>query len=129
MPSVVENLPSRARGNKMSNLTRTKVTAKKLKLALFVSRSDADYVLEVVADGMLGAGMSKKAALPSLRVATKRLLRLAADDISLKVSSKLLDAEASEIAKKVLDRVEVKDADAVPPVNKRRGLPAAVAAA
>ena len=96
--------------------------------ALFVARNDAEYVLEPVAEALLLANLSRAEALPSLRIAAQRSLRLAADDRDLKISARQLKELAANVAERVLDSVEVTDPDAVPPVSQRRGLPAAVAA-
>jgi len=96
--------------------------------ALFVARNDAEYILEPVAEALLLANLSRAEALPSLRIAAERYLRLAADDRDLKISARQLKELAANVAERVLDRVEVTDPDAVPPASQRRGLPAAVAA-
>ena len=96
--------------------------------ALFVARNDVEYILEPVAEALLLANLSRAEALPSLRIAAERSLRLAADDRGLKIPAVRLKELAANVAEGVLDRVEVKDPDAVPPVSQRRGLPAAMAA-
>jgi len=112
----------------VERVTKRNLTAGQFRHALFIARGDAEEILQHVADGMLSAGMTKESALPSLKTATKRLLQLAASDINLAVPAKLMDAEATLLAGKILDAVEVVDPDMVPPVSERRGLPAAVAA-
>jgi hypothetical protein len=46
----------------------------------------------------------------------------------VKLRTTTLNAEARRIAAKLIERLTVKNPDAVPPVAERRGLPAAVAA-
>ena len=99
-----------------------------VKTALFITRSDAEYILEPVAEALLSANLSKEEALPSLRTAAERALRLASDDHGLKIAAKRLKELAANVAERVIDRVEVTDPGLVPPVSQRRGLPAAVAA-
>ncbi|SRR5258705_12090861 len=96
--------------------------------ALFIPRNDVEYVLEPVAEALLCANLSREEVLPSVKVAAERYLRLASDDRGLKIGAKRLKELASQVAEEVLDRVEVTDPDAVPPVRERRGLPAAMAA-
>src|SRR6266478_3013029 len=100
----------------------------RVKTALFIPRDDVEYILEPVAEALLLANLSRAEALPSLRIAAQRSLRLAADDRDLKISAGRLKELAANVAERVLDRVEVTDPDAVPPVSQRRGLPAAMAA-
>src|SRR5258706_13456794 len=96
--------------------------------ALFLAKDDAGYILEPVAEALLLANLSKEEALPSLRIAAERSLRLASDDQGLKIAVRRLKQLAANVAERVLDRVEVTDPGLVPPVSQRRGLPAAVAA-
>jgi len=108
--------------------TFAKVPGHPLTTALFVAINDAEYVLEPVAEALLLANLSRAEALPSLRIAAERSLRLAADDRGLKIPAVRLKELAANVAEGVLDRVEVTDPDLVPPVSERRGLPAAMAA-
>jgi len=103
-------------------------TAKQISTALFIPRNDVEYILEPVAEGLLLANLSRAEALPSLRIAAERALRLASDDRGLKITAKRLKELAANVAEEVLNRVEVVDPDTVPPVSERRGLPAAMAA-
>jgi hypothetical protein len=108
--------------------TKSNTASKQISTALFIPRNDVEYILEPVAEALLCANLSRAEALPSLRIAAERSLRLAADDHGLKIAAKRLKEIASQIAERVLDSVEVTDPDAVPSVRNRRGLPAAVAA-
>jgi hypothetical protein len=112
----------------VERVTKRTLTPAQLRHLLFIARGDAEEILQHVADAMLSAGMTKEAALPSLRTATKRLLQLAASGINLAVTAKLMDAEAGLLAEKIIDSVTVIAPELVPPVRERRGLPAAVAA-
>jgi len=103
-------------------------TKKQISSALFIPRNDVEYILEPVAEGLLLANLSRAEALPSLRIAAERALRLAADDHGVKIAARRLKKLAATVAERVLDRVEVTDPDAVPPVSQRRGLPAAMVA-
>src|SRR6266404_5942426 len=103
--------------------TKSNTAKQKISTALFVARSDAEYVLEPVAEALLCANLSKGQALPSLRTAAERTLRLAMDDHGLKIAAKRLKEIAGQIAERVLDSVEVTNPDAVPSVRNRRGLP------
>ena len=107
---------------------KSSTASKQISTALFIPRNDVEYVLEPVAEALLLANLSREEALPSLRIAAQRSLRLAADDRGLKIPAVRLKELAANVAEGVLDRVEVKDPDAVPPVSQRRGLPAAMAA-
>ncbi|SRR5258706_16024625 len=108
--------------------TKSNTAKQQISTALFIPRNDVEYILEPVAEALLCANLSRVEALPSLRTAAQRSLRLAADDRGLKIGARVLKQLAANVAEVVLDRVEVTDPDAVPPVSERRGLPAAMAA-
>src|SRR5258708_1251617 len=115
---------------------KIKVTYNQEKLALSVAREDAAFVLEPLVDVLLGKGLTAAEIQGAVAASAKRVLRLSLSDAGLPVTRRdgvklrvaKLATEAQTVTKKLIDRLTVKDADAVPPVNKRRGLPAAVAA-
>jgi hypothetical protein len=98
------------------------------KLTLFVAKEDAEYVLEPLVDSLLANGLTAAQVLDAVAASAKRVLRLSVSGSSVRLSVAEWDAEAQRIAKKLIERVTVKDAGRVPPVSKRCGLPAAVAA-
>jgi hypothetical protein len=98
------------------------------KVALFVAKEDAEYVLEPLVDSLLSNGLTAAQVMDAVAASAKRVLRLSVSGSSVRLSVGEWDAEAQRVAKKIIDRLTVKDAARVPPVSKRRGLPAAVAA-
>jgi hypothetical protein len=98
-------------------------------VALFVAREDAGYVLEPLVDSLLGMGLTQAQIVDGVAASAKRVLKISDSENGVKRSVAELDVEAQAVAVKLIDRQPVKDADRVPPLNKRRGLPAAVAAA
>ena len=110
-------------------------TQSKEKLALFVARDDAAYILEPLVDGVMAEGLEGKPLLDAVAASAERVLRASLTDAGLpvgvstgvKLRTTTLNAEARRIAKKLIKRLTVINPDAVPPVSQRRGLPAAVA--
>jgi len=107
---------------------KTKFMAKE-GVVLFVAREDASYTLEPLVDCLLGEGLTAAQVTDAVAASAKRVLKISLSENGLKRSVAELDVEAQAIAVKLIDRLTVKNADRVPPVSKRRGLPAAVAAA
>jgi hypothetical protein len=105
--------------------------------ALFIAKDDAGDVLEPLVDALLGKGLTATEIQGAVAASAERVLRISLSDAGLPVSVKrgvllrttTVKAEAQRVAKKLIDRLTVKNVDRVPPVSKRRGLPAAVAAA
>jgi hypothetical protein len=110
-------------------------TQSKEKLALCVARDDAGYILEPVVDGVMAQGLEGKPLLDAVAASAERVLRASLTDQGLPVSQRdgvilrttTVGAEGRRIAKKLIDGLTVKDPATVPPVSRRRGLPAAVA--
>ena len=99
------------------------------KLALFVAREDAGYILEPLVDCLLGKGLTAAQVTDAVAASAKRVLKISLSEGNVKRSVAEIDVEAQIVATKLFARLTVRNADRVPPVNKRRGLPAAVAAA
>lgn len=112
-------------------------TQSKEKLALCVARDDAGYILEPVVDGVMAQGLEGKPLLDAVAASAERLLRASLTDSGLAVNVRTgvqlrtttIKAEARRIAKALIERLTVRDIDAVPPFAECHGLPAAVAAA
>ncbi len=110
-------------------------TQSKEKLALSVARMDAEYILEPLVDGVMAEGIEGKPLLDAVAASAERVLRASLTDQGLPVSQRkgvvlrgtTIKAEARRIAKKLIESLTVQNPDMVPPVSKRRGLPAAVA--
>jgi hypothetical protein len=98
-------------------------------VALFLAREDAAYTLEPIVDALLGNGLTAAQVNDAVADSAKRVLKISLSESGVKRSVAELDVEAQSVAKKLIDRLTVKNADRVPPVHRRRGLPAAVAAA
>lgn len=128
---------------------------KQLKTALQMSRIDLEDTLEPVCITMLEAGLAKSAVVDSLRLSAERVLTSASVDVAASLGvdilkpvrgirnvgpsrragvelrervTKLVAKESKRVAVRLVDRLTVKNPDAVPPVRERRGLSAAVAA-
>jgi hypothetical protein len=104
-------------------------TYSQTQLALFVANDDAVFFLEPLVDSLLANGLTAAQITDAVAASARRVLRACLCDNDVKLSVAELDVEAQAIAKKLIDRLTVKDPARVPPVSKRRGLPAAVAAA
>jgi hypothetical protein len=110
-------------------------TQSKEKLALCVARDDAGYILEPLVDSLLANGLTGAQVSKAVAASAERVLRASLTDAGLPVNlhtgvilrTTTVAAEARRIAKKLIQRLTVVDLDAVPPINQRRGLPAAVA--
>ena len=110
-------------------------TYTKEKLALSVARDDAGYILEPLVDGVMAEGLEGKQLSDAVAASAERVLRASLTDQGLPVSERTgvrlrgttVQKEARRIAVKLIERLTVKNPDAVPPVSQRRGLPAAVA--
>jgi hypothetical protein len=98
-------------------------------VVLFLAKDDAGYILEPLVESLLGMGLTQAQIVDAVAASAKRVLKISYSENGIKRSVAEFDAEAQTVAKKLIDRLTVKNADRVPPVNKRRGLPAAVAAA
>lgn len=98
------------------------------KVKLFICKSDCDYLLEPMIDGLLASGVESKDLLKTVAASCLRILRLQMSGFDLSVPAKTLKAEAARVAEKLIERLTVKDLDMVLPFSKRRGLPAAQAA-
>jgi hypothetical protein len=70
----------------------------KTKRALWMSKHDADFILEPVAKALLASGLPKDKALDALTEATKRVLRLAVSDADIKLVQTELDGDARQVA-------------------------------
>jgi hypothetical protein len=113
-----------------------KTQMSKEKQALFIAHDDAGYILEPLVDSLLANGLTAAQVTKAVAASAERILRVSLTDQGLPVNQRTgvklrtttVDAEARRIAKKLLERLTVKNPDAVPPVANRRGLPAAVAA-
>jgi len=109
----------------------------KEKNALSVASHDAAYILEPLVDRAMAEGLEGKQLLDAVAASAERVLRASLTDQGLPVTVKggvqlrttTVGVESQRIAKKLIDRLTVKNPDAVQPINQRRGLPAAVAAA
>jgi hypothetical protein len=107
------------------------------KHALFIAKDGAGDILEPLVDALLANGLTAAEIQGAVTASAERALRISLTDSGLPVSLKsgvklrttTVKAEAQLVAKKLFERLTVKNADHVPPVSKRRGLPAAVAAA
>jgi hypothetical protein len=107
------------------------------KLALCVAYDDAAYILEPLVDSLLANGLTGAQVMKAVAASAERVLRASLTDSGLPVNVRTgvqlrtttIKAEARRIAKKLIDRLTVTNPDTVPPINQRRGLPAAVAAA
>jgi hypothetical protein len=112
-------------------------TFSKEQLALFVANDDAVFFLEPLVDSLLANGLTAAQITDAVAASAERVLRASLTDRGLpvnvkrgvKLRSTTLKAEARRIAKELIDRLTVIDPARVPPANKRRGQPAAVAAA
>jgi hypothetical protein len=106
------------------------------KLALSQANQDVEFVLEPLVDALVAHGMTAAQILGGVAASAERMLRISLTDRGLPVSAKrgvvlrstTVKTEAKSAAKSLIDRLTVKDPARVPPVSKRRGLPAAVAA-
>ncbi len=112
-----------------SKETQPVKTYTKEKLALFVANDDAVFFLEPLVDSLLANGLTAAQITDAVAASARRVLRACLCDADVKLSVAELDVEAQAIATNLIERLTVKNPDAVPPVNKRRGLPAGVAAA
>jgi len=74
-----------------------KATIQQTKKALFIPRQDADYILHPLAQQLRAAGVPKRAAEKTLKVAAQRALRLAAVDAG--VSTRLMARVAADVAR------------------------------
>jgi hypothetical protein len=99
------------------------------KLKHFVANGDVEYMLTPVVDSMLTHGLTHAQLLASVTESTKRVIRLSLSEQGVRLTVSELDAQAGRAATKLIERLTVKNPDAVPPVAKRNGLPAAIAAA
>ena len=110
---------------------------KKEKLALSQAHQDVEFVLEPLVDALLANGVTAAQMTDGVAASAECVLRVSLADRGLPVDVKrgvilrttTVNAEAKSAAKKLIDRLTVKDPARVPPVSKRRGLPAAIAAA
>jgi hypothetical protein len=113
------------------------VSYNKEKHALWIAKDDAGDVLEPLVDALLGKGLTAAEIRGAVAASAERVLRISLTDRGLPVSVKkgvmlrttTVKAEAQRVAKKLIQRLTVKAPERVPPVSKRRGQPAAVAAA
>jgi hypothetical protein len=107
------------------------------KLALFVASDDAGFFLEPLVDSLLANGLTGAQVMKAVAASAGRVLRASLTDQGLPVNQRdgvrlrttSVEAEARRIAKALIDRLTVQDPATVPPISRRRGLPAAVAAA
>jgi hypothetical protein len=98
---------------------------------------DAAYILEPIVDRVMAEGLEGKPLLDAVAGSAERVLRASLTDSGLPVNRRdgvilhttTVGAQARRIAKALIRRLTVVDLDAVAPINQRRGLPAAVAAA
>jgi hypothetical protein len=97
-------------------------------VSMFLARDLAADVLEPLVDSLLANGLVPAQFMDALTASLKRSLRVSLSDDGVKLSVAQFEAEAEAIAKGLIERLTVKDAAKVPPVSKRRGLPAGVAA-
>jgi hypothetical protein len=97
-------------------------------LALFVANDDAGFFLEPLVDSLLANGLTAAQIMDAVAASARRILRACLCDADVKLSVAELDVQAQVIAKKLIERLTVKDPARVPPVSKRHGQPAAVAA-
>ena len=108
----------------------------KEKLALLAAHDDARYILEPLVDSMLANGLTAAQITKAVAASAERVLRASLADAGMPVTVKggvqlrstTITEEAKSVAKKLIARLTVKDPARVPPVSKRHGLPAAVAA-
>lgn len=98
-------------------------------VALFVAGEDAGYILEPLVDSLLGKGLNHAHLIDAVAESAKQVLKISYSEDGVKRSVAEIDVEAHAVATKLIQRLTVKDASRVPPVNKRRGLAAAVSAA
>ena len=107
----------------------------KEKRALFLAHEDAEFFLEPLVDALLANGLTAAQMLPGVAASAERILRASLTDSGLPVNIKrgmilrttTPKAQAQIVAQKLTQQLTVRNPDAVPPVSKRRGLPAAVA--
>jgi hypothetical protein len=105
--------------------------------ALMLVYDDASFILEPIVDRVMAEGLEGKPLLDGVAASAERVLRASLTDSGLPVNVRTgvqlrtttIKAEARRIAKALIERLTVTNPDAVPPINQRRGLPAAVAAA
>jgi hypothetical protein len=123
------------KGHKDNPAVKTQMSSERL--ALLVAHDDASYILEPLIDSLLANGLTAAQVEGAVAASAERVLRASLTDAGLPVSQRdgvklrttRVEAEARRIAAKLIDRLTVKNPDAVPPVANRRGLPAAVAVA
>ena len=107
------------------------------KQALSQAHQDIEYILEPLVDALLANGITAAQITDGVAASAERVLRTSLTDRGLPVDVKrgvilrttTVQAEAKSAVKKIIDRLTVKDPARVPPVSRRRGQPAAVAAA
>ena len=112
-----------------------KTQTSKETLALFVANDNASYILEPLVDSMLASGLTAAQITKAVAASAERVLRNSLTDAGLpvcqrdgvKLRTTTVGTEARRIAAKLIERLTVKDPASVPPVSKRRGLPAALA--
>jgi len=68
--------------------------------SLLVGRSDAEYILEPVAKQLLAAGVSRRSTKTALRAAARRVLRIAASDAGLPLST--AEKHATSVVQKMI---------------------------
>jgi hypothetical protein len=113
------------------------MTSSQEKHSLFIAKDGAADILEPLVNALLGKGLTAAQIQDAVTASAERALRISLTDQGLPISLKrgvilrttTVKAEAQSVAKKLIDRLTVKNPARVPPVSKRRGLPAAVAAA
>ena len=101
----------------------------KTEVSKFLARDAAADILEPLVDCLLAKGLVQAQILDALTESVKRSLKIALSDDGVKLSVAELNAEAEGIAKKLIERLTVKNPAKVTPVSKRRGQPAAVVTA
>ena len=112
-----------------------KTQNRKEKQALCVANDDASFFLEPLVDSMLANGLTAAQITKAIAASAERVLRNSLTDAGLPISIRrgvqlkttTVQTEARRIAAKLIERLTVKDPASVPPVSKRRGLPAALA--
>ena len=111
-------------------------TQSKEKQALLVANDDAEYILEPLVDSLLASGLTAAQVSDGLAASSERIMRVSLTDKGMPVSPRdgvqlrttTVQAEARRVAAKLIQRLTVKNPDAVLPASKRHGQPAAVAA-
>jgi len=103
-------------------------TMTKQQVSIFLAKDEASDVLEPIVDCLLAKGLVQAQILDALTDSVKRSLKISLSDEGVTLSVAQFNAEAEGIAKALIDRLTVNDPARVPPVAKRRGRPAAVAA-